>query len=519
MAPTSEPPPNQIQSLAELYSQKQFRELLKKGSSLAKKYPKAAIVQNFLGAGNAALRRTPEAIACFNKAIKVNPNYAEAYSNLGAAFWTLGKFDEAIENYRRALRAKPNLGEAHINLCELLNRLNRTTELEQALRTASRHGMAGHPLLLLLAAKLENRQENFDTALLMLDRVDPEKLSPRSRRDFYYQLGTTCDRLKLYDRAFDSFEKQNEVAAASNPDMPPRADAYLERTAELARSWHESASPDWSDYSSPSDVSLAFLVGFPRSGTTLLDTILLGHSKISVVEERQMVGKMREQFDRPMTVDTLSQLAPDEIDELRAVYFEELAKHVDPASNGNLILDKHPMNIRNIGLIHRVFPRAKIIFALRHPCDCILSCFMQNFIVSEAMYNMLTIDGSANLYDRIMDLWAAYNERLELDVFTVRYEDLVGDVRQVATNLVAFLDLEWDENLLDYQETAKARGRIDTPSFTQVVQPLYTRSSGRWLNYREHIEPSLPVLEPWIREFGYDEHGREKGNEAKEASL
>jgi len=162
------------------------------------------------------------------------------------------------------------------------------------------------------------------------------------------------------------------------------------------------------------------------------------------------------------------------------------------------------MNIRNVGLIRRVFPQAKFILALRHPCDCVLSCFMQNFILLEATYNFLTIEGSAKLYAEVMDLWKAYINKLNIDVFTVKYEELILDAKKTGQDLVAFLGLHWDENLLDHQATARRRGQIETPSYNQVVEPIYTRSSGRWRNYHDRIEPVLPVLEPWIREFGYD---------------
>ena len=161
------------------------------------------------------------------------------------------------------------------------------------------------------------------------------------------------------------------------------------------------------------------------------------------------------------------------------------------------------MNITHVGSIHRVFPDAKFILALRHPCDCVLSCFMQTFKLNGAMMNFLSLEQSARLYAAVMELWTVYRQKLDLDVHVVKYEELVQDLEGTCRPLIRFLGLEWDDNLHNYQKTALERGSIHTPSYSQVVQPLYKRASGRWTNYREQMEPVLPVLQPWIEAFGY----------------
>jgi sulfotransferase family protein len=161
------------------------------------------------------------------------------------------------------------------------------------------------------------------------------------------------------------------------------------------------------------------------------------------------------------------------------------------------------LNIVDVGIIHRVFPEAKFILALRHPCDCVLSCFMQTFKLNNAMANFLTLDRSAKLYAAVMDLWSVYQKKLNLDVHVMKYEGLVQDLEGTSKSLISFLGLEWDNNLHNYQKTALDRGNIRTPSYDQVTQPLYKHASGRWINYREQMRPVLPVLRPWIEAFGY----------------
>ena len=163
-----------------------------------------------------------------------------------------------------------------------------------------------------------------------------------------------------------------------------------------------------------------------------------------------------------------------------------------------------PLNIAHAGLIHRLFPEAKFILALRDPRDCVLSCFMQTFLPNDAMANFLTLEDAAKFYDFVMDLWKQYEGMLPLTVHRVRYEDVVSNFDESVRSLLQFLGLPWDDAVSHYQDTAMKREQIRTPSYHQVVQPIYKRASGRWLNYRIQIQPVLGILEPWAKQFGYE---------------
>ena len=170
-----------------------------------------------------------------------------------------------------------------------------------------------------------------------------------------------------------------------------------------------------------------FLVGFPRSGTTLLDTILQSHRAISVVEETNAVRNVRKALERfpGGYPDGLAELDPDLLAALRQIYFTELDKHQKPEDQPAVVVDKLPLNIVEAGLIHRIFPQARFLFAQRHPCDCVLSCFMQDFKINEAMASFQDLEEAARLYDKIMTLWHQYRAVLPLEVHTVRYESLI----------------------------------------------------------------------------------------------
>ena len=171
--------------------------------------------------------------------------------------------------------------------------------------------------------------------------------------------------------------------------------------------------------------------------------------------------------------------------------------------NGNIFIDKLPLNIVDIGLILKVFPGAKIILALRHPCDAVLSCFMQSFEPNEAMACFSDLENTTKLYDAVMSLWAVYIEILSLEFHVVKYEDLIEDFERVTTNLFGFLNIPWDSSVVNYASHAKAGRSIRTPSYDQVAEPIYDHAKYRWKQYIRYLEPMLPLLEHHVRRFGY----------------
>lgn len=267
--------------------------------------------------------------------------------------------------------------------------------------------------------------------------------------------------------------------------------------------------PEWvASWESPAPVSgdaPVFLVGFPRSGTTLLDQILDSHPGIQVAEEKPMMEQLKRAVaDRTGSYpDGLAQLSGEDIAALQSLYWSHAAEFVtrDPDA---VFVDKLPLNIEKTVLIHRVFPNAKFILMLRHPADCVFSCFMQSFRPNIAMNNFHTVEGAARIYDMVFGLWQKANEHLDLDVHTLRYEDLVSDLESTVAQLLTFLGLPWDEGVLDYAENARRRGRINTPSYNQVTEPIHTRARGRWVRYQDLIAGPLETLRPWIRAYGYD---------------
>jgi len=448
--------------------------------------------------------RLDDAIASFRQALQIKPDYAEAHNNLGVSLHSLGRLDDAIASFGRALKIKPIYPEAHSNLCGLYEKQNNVEELENSLEEATRLCGEDHLEILFRLAQLAGRKNQHEAAVGYLKRIQVEKIPPSLKAAYFSLLGKSCDKLGRSEEAFSAFVNQNALTLASAEAKKLSRDGYLTLIRVRKDDWATDAMPNWTRPAVvPGQISPTFLVGFPRSGTTLLDTILRSHPAISVVEEKPMALVMSKAFKQRHTIENFNGLSEAGVHELRAAYFNELKLHLDQDGGGKLVVDKYPLNIAHVSLIHRVFPDAKFILALRHPCDCVLSCFMQTFKLNEAMMNFLSLEQSAALYAAVMELWSAYRQKLDIDVHVLKYEDLVQDFEGTCKPLIRFLDLEWDDNLHNYQQTARERDSINTASYSQVVQPLYKQASGRWTNYRKQMEPVLPVLQPWIEAFGY----------------
>jgi hypothetical protein len=312
--------------------------------------------------------------------------------------------------------------------------------------------------------------------------------------------GQLLEGLGDYEGAFAAFERMN-WAHSDEPSQPLERAASMrallgDQLAQTTGQWFGSwkAGPVEPERRAP-----VFLVGFPRSGTTLLDTILMGHPHTVVMEEHPVINRLKAELGGFGAIASLDESA---VRDAQRRYFEIAAEYADLGS-GSVLIDKLPLLLNEAAFIHRIFPNAIFLLALRHPADVLTSCFVANFNLNDAMCNFLRLDTGAEFYDLTFRTWENARAVLPLNVHTVVYEQMVQDPPAVLRPVVEALGLEWHEDMLDHTTTAAERGLIRTASYAQVTQPIYTRSVGRWERYRKHLEPVLPVLAPWIEKFGY----------------
>ena len=440
------------------------------------------------------LGRHSEAIEPLERAAALARGDAEAPLELGRAYAGLGELDEAEGAYRRALALQPGLAPAWLELGIVLERGNRLDRLGPLLDEAGAQGVPPDELAYLRALHL--RDEGRIEEALAVARQAPPDVEPARRARL---IGMLADRLGDSAAAFAAFGEANAIAAEDPAAARADPQGYRRRIEALT----EMVGPHWSGRWTPPAAGErpppVFLVGFPRSGTTLLDTVLMGHPGIAVLEEEPILERVSAELGG---LERLPGLEAAEIERLWALYFAELDRLV-PDAGGRTLVDKLPLNILAAPLIHRLFPDARIIFAQRHPCDVVLSCFMQSFVPNDAMANFLDLGDSARLYDLVLAFWERCRDSLPLEVHIVRYEALVEDLEGEVRTLLDFLGLPWDQAMLDHRRTAEARGTISTPSYAQVIRPIYREASGRWERYRQQMAPVLPILAPWALRLGY----------------
>ena len=317
-------------------------------------------------------------------------------------------------------------------------------------------------------------------------------------------IAKSYDQLGNYNEAYRFFEQNNELTIKIDKNNANK-EIFLDSIKKRINYFSNLNSKDWKTQKKEDDFKdPVFLIGFPRSGTTLLDTILRSHPSIDVLEEKPIIDKYVEKLDKKIKSKFENLKSPNSSlkKEMRKFYFDQRGKYL---SNNQkiIIIDKMPLNIIYVGEIFRFFPKAKFIFAIRHPCDCVLSCFMQNFLLNHAMANFLNLNDSAKMYDLVMNLWQIYINKFSIDFHTIKYEDLVLNFKNSVSNLLTFLDLPWSDEVLEFYKTSQKRGIIATPSYNQVSQPLYSKSIGRWKNYEDELSTAKLYLENWIKKYGY----------------
>jgi len=447
----------------------------------------------------------PEAaMVCYRKAIELKPDFAAAYNNLGNLLNDLGNLKQAIECYEKAVELKPDFAEALSNLASLFEQTNQVDKAKKIIAKALRCDPQ-NPLANYVAARCERRQGRFARALELLQNVNLSPAISKACPGILYEKGILYDRLGEFDKAFQCFSAANKNVAQSLLANQIDKQHYILKIEKLRsnllaeRDSYVDTRPHHSD-----DVSPVFLMGFPRSGTTLLDQILSICKEVETLEEKPLVQTMIIQFQEHgfRYPEDLHRIDEAIAKYLRNAYRQKLEAYL-PCPKGKLVVDKLPLNIIDLGLIHRVFPESKIIFALRHPLDVCLSCFFQNFQLNEAMIHFLDLDDTARFYDRVMHLWNAYTQRLPINFHVIRYENLVRDFDTETKRVFDYLSLPWDPSIRNYHHHAKTRKKIATPSYHQVVEPLYDRSVDRWKNYLKHIQPIVGVLSVHIQAFGY----------------
>lgn len=396
---------------------------------------------------------------------------------------------------------------AQLLLASVYERVNRLDDAEAVLkRIAAGGGDAGSDTRREVAhqyAQLASRKREYGAARTLL-----EQSGPRNDADYAHWFALAAVYDKLHDTSaamralrtghllqIDEFKLATPHCFGPDAEILPRANARIAESDY--RAWPELKAPEASQ-------SPIFVVGFPRSGTTLLEQMLDAHPRLQSMDERPFFNILANQLDDigveiPRDLHKLDQR---DCDELRKGYLTMACSKVPRRWNAQLV-DKNPLNMLWLPMIHRLFPQAKFILVLRHPCDVILSCYMQNFRAALLAAASQSLEHLARAYVAAMESWLYHVGVFKPDVFVSRHEDLVVEAPGQTRRIAAFLGLDDAESMLKSDARAREKGYIKTPSYTQVIEPVNNKGIGRWQRYRKYFEPVLPILEPMLSHWGY----------------
>jgi tetratricopeptide (TPR) repeat protein len=464
--------------------------------------------RNALGLCLLRMERPDVALAQFDALLELDSSLPFAHASRGNSLFALGAINDAETSYRRALELDANQGVALAGLARIAVSRGAHREARERAEKALA-ALPGFPdaVMSLAAAELGERQVNRAEVRLRALLTD-SRLAPAERAYATGLLGDVLDAKSLPDEAFAAYTSCNEQlqrAYAGQFSAGPSALEYARALTHYFERLHPRSAG--AAESSPTGASQptghVFLLGFPRSGTTLLEVVLEGHPDVVSLEENELlIDAVREFMRGPSDLDRLMLAPAASLEPLRAAYWRHVAAAgVDAA--GKVFVDKHPLNTLKLPLIARLFPQAKILFACRDPRDVVLSCFRHRFQMSAPIFELLSLEGAARYYDAVMALAVCLTSALQLNMCLVRHEDVVTEFAREMKRVCAYLSLEWVPAMGDFALRTQSRPVL-TPSTAQLVRGLNTEGLGQWRRYRDELEPVLPILEPWVKRFYYD---------------
>jgi tetratricopeptide (TPR) repeat protein len=469
--------------------------------------PGNVFILNSLGGAYAANGHLAEAKEALEAALRIDGSFPWALHNLGGILMELGERTGARRCFERALMADPRHVESISALADLAERENRLEDARLLVRQALTLA-PGFVAARTVDAKLALRAGDDALAEAILrDVLEQPNGKPKLRATANMLLGQALESRERYPEAFACFATANAIDHAIHASRFegmdfPASQASIERL----NAFLESTDPaTWTKPPADGLPTPVFLVGFPRSGTTLLQQVLAGHPNLATLEEQDNLHDAhRELLLAPGALERWSTLPRETLTKWGADFWHRVTKRSGELAAGCMYVDKLPMNLAVLPVIHLLFPGAKILFVLRDPRDVIVSCFRSRFAMNAAMFQFLTLEGAARCYDAVMSVAERSRERLPIDVHVVRYEDVVDNLRREAARALDFLGLPWADDVLKFTETASRRA-IHTPSATQVIKPIYASSIGQWRHYEAELAPIRAILAPWARKFGYED--------------
>jgi Tfp pilus assembly protein PilF len=453
-----------------------------------------------------AMDRWPEAQVCAEYLQTLTLDEGQTV-DLGYLLFRGQWYSQAIAAFEKTPQHPDLLADSQIGLVMAYERINRMDQAKAVQAGLHELTVQHNPKLLdnflQMQAKMAMRSKDYVQAKNYFERVLQGTHTDSSLKlGLEFEYAAVLDKCHAPDAVMavmqNAHTKRRMLISNNHPALQDSTEAFAVLDQPV---------PPWSVASQGIDAHAdpVFVVGFPRSGTTLLEQLLDAHPSLVSFDEqpflqhivRRLTAGGEDIFQRLQT------LTPEQWQQQRAAYFAEV-KAVAPSSDSKRAVDKNPLNMVRLPLLQNFFPNSQVILAIRHPCDVVFSCYMQHFRAPAFALTFETLESTAQMYDKVFSHWMRSAEHLQLPVLAWKYEDLVVDTEGRARALFDFLKLPWQEDLLAFTERAKHKGAIKTPSYTQVIEQVNSRSIGRWQAYQAYFTPAvMQHLNPWLERFAY----------------
>mgnify|MGYP002621724751 CR=1 FL=1 len=394
--------------------------------------------------------RDDDAIREYKTALQINPDYAEAYNNLGNVLFEIGRIDDAIENYEKALQLNPNLSQARQHIAII--------------------------------------RPQEDQIKIIQDQLKTPELTDFDRMNYHIALGAIYNHTKSYLSSFEHINKGNQLKRKTLNYSADEHSEYINRLINIySKEYFQCMNISGSDSECP-----VFIVGMPRSGTTLVEQILSSHPEITGAGELTKLNQTEKVINKLIDPNItypqcMTSITKQVLENISHEYLELINSFSDKAIR---ICDKLPDNFLRIGFIKLLFPNASIIHCKRNALDTCTSIFLTFF--NEGNYYSFDLEEIGRYYidyERLMSHWLSL---FPADILDVSYEELIGDQENISRQLVKHINLDWDDSCLNFYNNKRV---VKTASNLQVRQPIYHSSVNRWKRYEEQLGPLIDILQ------------------------
>jgi tetratricopeptide (TPR) repeat protein len=458
-------------------------EILKQAVALV---PENAIAHSNLGNAQRLLGQKKEAVSSYRKAIELAPELVESHSNLGLALQGLGRLDEAVIHFQEAISINPDFTEAHFNLGIAFMNMGRLEDAQNQYRSALslKPDFADASRLMAYIKK----HSEYDEDIQAMERAygDPA-IRDEQKMHLAFGLGKAFEDLRRYDEAFDYYFEGNALNRKTITFSIDQREHFFSRIKDVFDESLFSKLDDAGD----EDETPVFILGMPRSGTTLVEQVLASHPQVYGAGELGVLSRLAPSyFESPNGIEfpeNMGQLGSADYESMGAEYIKFIR---ELSHDSRFISNKTPDNYIYLGAIKLALPKARIIHCKRNPADNGLSLF-KSFFPNKGhayAYNLKEIGQQYRLYADLMEHWQRVVPGF---IHEIQYEDMVGDLSGQTRSLLEFCGLDWDDACLDFHKSDRP---VMTASAEQVRRPIYKTSVQAFKRYEKQLAPMLEVL-------------------------